>query len=77
MKFYIGITDEDWFDYLSQIKPDEVNFWQPGGGANFKAINPGEMFLFKLHYPNNFIVGSGLFNDKQNSLLTTIRIPCS
>ncbi len=59
---YIGITDRDWYDFLRR-RPDldEVNFWQPGGSRQFKALKPGELFLFKLHSPNNFIVGGGLF----------------
>ncbi len=62
MRSYIGITDIDWFSYLSS-KPgvDEVNFWRPGGNSVFRAINPGELFLFKLHSPSNFIVGGGIF----------------
>jgi putative restriction endonuclease len=39
----------------------EVNFWQPGGSRRFKALSPGELFLFKLHSPNNYIVGGGFF----------------
>ena len=58
MKFYIGVTDGDWFKYLSSIQPDEVNFWKPSGKP-FKALNPGELFLFKLKYPDNCIVGGG------------------
>lgn len=27
----------------------------------FKALAPGELFLFKLHSPNNYIVGGGFF----------------
>ena len=40
---------------------EEVNFWQPGGSSSFKALQRGELFLFKLHSPRNFIVGGGLF----------------
>jgi len=62
IKTFIGITDNDWFTLLSNIeKIDEVNFWQPSGNRQFKALNPGELFLFKLHSPNNFIVGGGFF----------------
>lgn len=60
MKFYIGVTDNSWFHYLSSIKPDEVNFWKPSG-ITFKAINPGDLFLFKLKSPANYIVGGGYF----------------
>jgi hypothetical protein len=40
---------------------EEVNFWQPGGRTNFRALQAGELFLFKLHAPRNFIVGGGVF----------------
>jgi putative restriction endonuclease len=59
---FIGITDKDWFDLLSsQCGLEEVNFWQPSGKHNFKVLKPGELFLFKLHSPDNFIVGGGIF----------------
>lgn len=51
MQYWVGITDNDWFDTLAQLSPDEVNFWQPGGSTSFKAILPGAPFLFKLHSP--------------------------
>jgi putative restriction endonuclease len=38
----------------------EVNFWSPGA-KNFRALDRGELFLFKLHAPRNFIVGGGIF----------------
>ncbi|MFC2094426.1 HNH endonuclease [Bacteroidota bacterium] len=60
MKFWVGITDRKWFNYLSSISPDEVNFWRPGG-KGFGAIAIGEPFLFKLHSPINKIVGGGIF----------------
>jgi HNH endonuclease len=62
MRLYVGVTDNDWYDFLSQLpNVDEVNFWQPGGSQLFKRLNPGELFLFKLHSPHNFIVGGGFF----------------
>jgi putative restriction endonuclease len=62
MKAYVGITDWDWFQLLKQQHHlDEVNFWQPGGSHQFRALQPGELFLFKLHSPRNFIVGGGMF----------------
>jgi putative restriction endonuclease len=62
MKFYVGITDGDWFRHLSSDAAiDEVNFWQPSGKREFKVLAPGEPFLFKLHSPNNHIVGGGFF----------------
>src|ERR1700733_6614792 len=61
MKIWVGVTDRDWFQFLSRIGPDEVNFWQPSGSRIFRALQPGEPFLFKLHSPDNFIVGGGHF----------------
>jgi putative restriction endonuclease len=62
MKIYVGVTDNDWYRFLSRLpNVDEVNFWQPGGSHLFKALRPGELFLFKLHSPQNFIAGGGFF----------------
>jgi putative restriction endonuclease len=61
MKVWVGVTDKDWFQFLSRIGPDEVNFWQPSGSRTFRALQPGEPFLFKLHSPDNSIVGGGHF----------------
>ena len=58
---YIGVTDKQWFSLLrSQEGIDEVNFWLPSA-RGFRVLNPGNLFLFKLHYPDNYIVGGGLF----------------
>jgi putative restriction endonuclease len=66
----VAITDYDWFRAL-RVREDwpEVNFWSPGG-ANFRALQPGELFLFKLHSPRNFIVGGGVFAH-------AMTLPCS
>jgi putative restriction endonuclease len=62
VKLYVGVTDYDWFRFLSALPTrDAVNFWQPGGRTQFRALQPGELFLFKLHAPRNFIVGYGIF----------------
>ena len=68
MKAFVGVTDFDWFTYLSGMQGiDEVNFWQPGGSHRFQSLNPGEPFLFKLHSPRDYIVGGGFF--AHNSIL--------
>ena len=57
----IAVTDDDWFEMLRRHPNlDEVNFWAPSA-ANFRALQPGELFLFKLHAPRNVIVGGGIF----------------
>lgn len=59
---YIGLTDPDWYSYLSdQPRVDEVNFWQPHGGRRFAALTPGEPFFFKLRAPLKAIAGFGFF----------------
>lgn len=66
VNMFIAITDRHWFELLSQMQPDEVNFWQPSGGRNFRAVSIGELFLFKLHAPDDFIVGGGVFSHASN-----------
>ncbi len=70
MKIWVAVTDKDWFQYLSARQPDEVNFWQPSGSKEFRVLTTGEPFLFKLHSPDNFIVGGGFF-------VRYTRLPCS
>lgn len=61
IRLIVAVTDGDWFNQLRQI-PDltEANFWSPSD-TSFRALEPGEFFLFKLHSPDNFIVGGGVF----------------
>ena len=59
-KIYVGVTDSRWFHYLAAQKPDEVNFWMPGG-SGFRALPEAGLFLFKLKSPHNFVVGGGFF----------------
>lgn len=61
MKIWVGVTDKNWYEHLIHLAPEEVNFWQPSGSRTFRALQPGEPFLFKLHSPHNFIVGGGFF----------------
>ena len=62
MHAYVGVTDQSWFEFLRrQPHLDEVNFWQPSGRQTFRALQPGELFLFKLRAPYNCIVGGGIF----------------
>jgi len=61
MRFWVGVTDRAWFEDLSQRAPDEVNFWQPSPRRLAEFLEPGVPFLFKLHAPDNFVVGGGFF----------------
>ena len=66
VNLFVAITDRSWFDLLSRERPDEVNFWQPSGTRNFGAVSVGELLLFKLHAPNDYIVGGGVFSHASN-----------
>ena len=61
IKLVVAVTDDDWFQTLSELPElTEVNFWAPST-VNFRALEPGELFLFKLHAPRKVIVGGGIF----------------
>jgi putative restriction endonuclease len=70
MKFWVGVTDNQWFKYLSETRPDEVNFWQPSATPPFTSAPTGLPFLFKLKRPYNHIAGGGFF-------VTYSRLPLS
>lgn len=70
MKFWVGVTDNRWYRYLSALKPDEVNFWQPSATPPFTGAPVGLPFLFKLKRPYNHIAGGGYF-------VTYSRLPLS
>jgi putative restriction endonuclease len=36
MRFWVGVTDNDWFSFLASQRPDEVNFWRPSSTQAFK-----------------------------------------
>lgn len=61
MRFWVGLTDYDWFTYLASLADvDEVNFWQPSAGRKAVDLPVGAPFLFKLHADEGgWIVGGG------------------
>lgn len=61
IKLVVALTDDDWFENLRHRSDlEEVNFWSPSA-TTFHALDPGELFLFKLKAPRHFIVGGGIF----------------
>ncbi len=61
VRLVVAVTDGDWFDHLRALPLlTEVNFWSPSD-RTFRALQPGELFLFKLHAPRNVIGGGGWF----------------
>lgn len=61
MKFWVGVTDNSWFKFLSEKNFDEVNFWQPSATPPFTRAPVGMPFLFKLKKPQYAIAGGGFF----------------
>lgn len=63
INLFVANTDNSWFDFLSaEGKLTEVNFWWPGK-TNFKALQPGELLVFRLKSPRNKIGGFGVFSE--------------
>lgn len=61
MKFWLGVTDNNWYQFLSQRGLDEVNFWQPSARPPFRNAPIGMPFLFKLKKPHNHVAGGGFY----------------
>lgn len=62
MKFWVGVTDNQWYKFLASAQGiDEVNFWHPSGRAPFAHLPEGTPFLFKLKHPYHHIAGGGFF----------------
>ena len=58
----VALTDREWARHLRQhVELDEVNFWRPQSKDEFRALQPGEPVLFKLHAPTRTICGLGWF----------------
>ena len=62
VNLFVANTDNAWFDFLS-FEPNviEVNFWWPGE-MPFRALQPGELLVFRLKSPRNKIGGFGVFS---------------
>lgn len=62
VNLFIANTDNRWFDFLaSEPNLTEVNFWWPGEMA-FRALQQGELLVFRLKSPRNKIGGYGIFH---------------
>ena len=59
---FVANTDNEWFDFLAAENDlTEVNFWQPSARA-FHAVQPGELFAFRLKSPRDKIGGFGVLS---------------
>ena len=60
MRIFVGVADAQMTELFRKRHFDEVNFWTPST-AGFRALKPGDLFLFKTHAPDEKIVGGGTF----------------
>lgn len=61
----IACTDLDWFNKLSELNPNEINFWTPTPW-NLKKIKPGDKFFFMLKSPIRKIGGYAIYDHYEN-----------
>ncbi len=64
MKFFVGVTNNKWFKFLSDLKPDEVNFC--GLVVSSFTLFSWSTISFKLHSPDNYVAGGGFFVSHSN-----------
>lgn len=72
MQAVVGVTDNGWASFL-RARPElsEINFWMPRP-RTFKALSPGQPFLFKTHWPQNRLVGGGFFSGYGDAFSTPV-----
>ena len=65
-ELYVANTDNEWFDFLKARSPlEDVNFWKPTP-QTFRAIDEGQLFVFRLKSPRNRIGGYGVLASSIN-----------
>ena len=60
MRLFVGLADRAWVERVGALAPGDANLWRPHRRL-FRALEPGEPYLLKLHAPWNAIVGAGRF----------------
>ena len=56
----MGLVERGWVDRLRCLAPDDAVLWT-AAGRSFRALAPGDPYLFKLHAPEHAIVGGAFF----------------
>jgi Predicted restriction endonuclease len=65
-ELYVANTDNEWFDFLRSRAPlEDVNFWKPTP-QTFRAIDEGQLFVFRLKSPRDRIGGYGILASSIN-----------
>jgi len=64
MKAFVANTDQEWWEGLRRLggRFEEVCFWRPSADTGFRAVKPGEPFLFKLKAPRRDVAGFGFYS---------------
>ncbi len=60
MRTFVGLTERTWVERVAVLTPGDASLWRPHR-RRFRALEPGEPYLLKLHAPWNAIVGAGRF----------------
>lgn len=61
VRYWLGVTDGNWFGFNQRRQHHEVNFWQPSARAPFSNLPEGTPFFFKLKRPYHHVAGGGHF----------------
>jgi len=62
MNYYVANTDIDWYRFLRERKPEEMNFWQPSDNREFHAVSKGAPFLLRLKSPVKKVAGMAFYS---------------
>jgi putative restriction endonuclease len=60
VRTFVGLTERAWVERVAALAPVDAVLWRPHRRL-FRALEPGEPYLLKLHAPWNAIVGAGRF----------------
>lgn len=60
MRSFVGLAERAWVERVGALSPGDANLWRRHQRL-FRALEPGEPYLLKLHAPWNAIVGAGRF----------------
>jgi hypothetical protein len=61
MKFWTGVTDNEWYAFLAERRLDEVNFWRPSPGPYFTDRPAGTPLLFRVSWLTPWSLLKGVF----------------
>ena len=60
MRLFVGLAERAWVERVAALGPADASLWRPHR-RRFRALDPGEPYLLKLHAPEHAVVGAGRF----------------